>query len=359
MLNLNSSFRKDVEQSPTVSVFSSKLAPGADIGVGFIILSVVLLSIIGNGLVLVISYRRRKRIEGLELLSVNLAAVDFLSCVCMYPLSILSSFNHAWMGNHITCTYYGLGCYVFGLCGMFTIASISVIRYIRTCYSLVYAVWLDSSNIRLVCCGTWLVAAAWSSLPLFGWGEYVPEPYGLSCTVAWRSYHNSFKDAFYVICSFALFTLVPILLIVLSQIHILYRVCHFSHSLSARGVQTKLRRTERRLSLVDVLLHQLWLCDGLGSLCCGLLPLHLSQGELVHGTRGLCVPRTIRQKLPYLQPLHLLLLQQGLPAGAAASPSHSLPPLGEEPCSDWPWRGPRAKRHSDRAAGAEHPEEEQ
>ncbi|XP_010876722.2 opsin 8, group member c isoform X3 [Esox lucius] len=210
----------------------------------------MLLSIIGNGLVLVISYRRRKRIEGLELLSVNLAAVDFLSCVCMYPLSILSSFNHAWMGNHITCTYYGLGCYVFGLCGMFTIASISVIRYIRTCYSLVYAVWLDSSNIRLVCCGTWLVAAAWSSLPLFGWGEYVPEPYGLSCTVAWRSYHNSFKDAFYVICSFALFTLVPILLIVLSQIHILYRVCHFSHSLSARGVQTKLRRTERRLSLM-------------------------------------------------------------------------------------------------------------
>ncbi|KAJ7988035.1 hypothetical protein DPEC_G00319460 [Dallia pectoralis] len=256
MLLLNSSVRlgiyADVENQP-VSIFSSKLTPGADIGVGFTILSLVLLSTLGNGLVLVISYRRRRKISGPELLSVNLAIVDFLSCVCFYPLSILSSFNHAWLGNHVTCTYYGLGCYAFGLCGMFTIASISVIRYVKTCYSLVYAVWLNSSKIRLVCYATWLVAAFWSSFPLFGWAEYVPEPYGLSCTVAWRSYHTSAKDAAYVICSFAFFTLVPVLVIVLSQIHILYRVYSFSHTLSARGIRTSLHNAERRISLVRML----------------------------------------------------------------------------------------------------------
>ncbi|XP_047429963.1 opsin 8, group member c isoform X2 [Mugil cephalus] len=238
------------EDNLTVSAFTSKLSPAADRCVGLAILSVVLLSIVGNGLVLVICYRRRKKMVGSELLCVNLAVVDFLSCVCFYPLSILSSFHHAWLGENVTCIYYGLGCYIFGLCGMFTIAAISVLRYLKTCCSLAYAVWLNEANIRLVCCAIWVVATVWSCFPLFGWGEYVPEPYGLSCTIAWRGYHTSAKDAFYVICSFACFTLVPVLLIVVSQCRILHKVSHFSYSLSARGIRNNLRHTEKRLSMM-------------------------------------------------------------------------------------------------------------
>uniref|UniRef100_A0A672HFU8 Opsin-5-like n=1 Tax=Salarias fasciatus TaxID=181472 RepID=A0A672HFU8_SALFA len=205
-----------------------------------------LLSILGNGLVLVICYHRRKKMVDSELLCVNLAVVDFLSCICFYPLSILSSFRHAWLGENATCVYYGLGCFIFGLCGMFTIAAISLIRYVKTCYT----VWMKGANIRAVCGSFWLVATVWSSFPLFGWGEYVPEPYGLSCTVAWRGYHTSAKDAFYVICSFACFTLVPVLVIVVSQCQILYKVSRFSYSLSARGTRHNLRHAERQLSMM-------------------------------------------------------------------------------------------------------------
>ncbi|XP_059212251.1 opsin 8, group member c [Centropristis striata] len=244
-MTLNSS-----EDSPSFSVFSSKLSPSADICVGLAILSVVLLSVLGNGLVLVICYRRRKKMVGSELLCVNLAVVDFLCCICFYPLSIMSSFSHAWLGDTTTCVYYGLGCYIFGLCGMFTIAAISIIRYLKTCYSLVYAVWLEGANLRVACFSIWLVAVVWSSFPLFGWGEYVPEPYGLSCTIAWRGYHTSAKDAFYVIFSFAFFTMVPVLLIVVSQCQIIYKVSRFSYSLSVRGIPNNLRHTEKRLSMM-------------------------------------------------------------------------------------------------------------
>lgn len=113
------------------------------------------------------------------------------------------------------------------------------------------AVWLEGANIRIACCAIWLVATVWSSFPLFGWGEYVPEPYGLSCTIAWRGYHTSKKDAFYVICSFACFTLVPVLLIVVSQCQILCKVSRFSYSLSARGIRNNLLQTEKRLSMVS------------------------------------------------------------------------------------------------------------
>ncbi|XP_058469836.1 opsin 8, group member c [Solea solea] len=237
------------DDNRTESAFTSKLTPAADICVGLAILSVVLLSVSGNGLVLVICYRRRKKMVGSELLCVNLAVVDFFCCVCFYPLSIMSSFNHAWLGENITCVYYGLGCYIFGLCSMFTVAAISVTRYLKTCNSFFY-VWLDGANLRIMCAVIWLVATLWSSFPLFGWGDYVPEPYGLSCTVAWKGYHTSAKDAFYVICSFACFTLVPVLLIVVSQCQTLYKVSRFSDTLSARGISNNLRRTEKRLSVM-------------------------------------------------------------------------------------------------------------
>lgn len=110
--------------------------------------------------------------------------------------------------------------------------------------------WLKATNIRLLCCVIWLVSAVWSSFPLFGWGEYVPEPYGLSCTVAWRGYHTSTKDAFYVICSFVCFTLVPALFIVVSQCSILYKVSRFSCELSAKGIRNNLRHAEKRISMV-------------------------------------------------------------------------------------------------------------
>ncbi|XP_033847238.1 opsin 8, group member c [Periophthalmus magnuspinnatus] len=237
------------EEDGTSSAFTSKLSPSADICVGLAILCMVLLSMLGNGLVLLICYRRRRILVGSELLCVNLAVVDFFCCVFFYPLSIFSSFTHMWLGQKLTCVYYGLGCYIFGLCGMFTITAISVIRYLKTCYSLLY-VWLEGMRVRWVCAVIWLVAALWSCFPLFGWGEYVPEPYGLSCTVAWRGYHTSAKDAFYVICSFACFTLVPVLLIVVSQGLILYKVSRFSYSLSVQGIRNNLRHTEKRLTMM-------------------------------------------------------------------------------------------------------------
>ena len=121
----------------------------------------------------------------------------------------------------------------------------------KVCPSPGTAAWLDGANIGLVCFGSWVIATLWSCLPMFGWGECSPEPYGLSCTVAWRGYYTFTKDALYVICSFAFFTLVPVLLIVVSQCQILLKVCRFSYSLSTRGIRINLRHAEKRLSMVS------------------------------------------------------------------------------------------------------------
>ena len=75
----------------------------------------------------------------------------------------------------------------------------------------------------------------------------------------------------------------------------------------------------------DVLVHQPGLHPCLGPLHRGLLPLHLPPGPPLHGPVGLRVPRAVRQELPRLQPLHLLLLQRRLPARAARPGALPLP----------------------------------
>lgn len=127
-------------------------------------------------------------------------------------------------------------------------------RGVSKCNLLFTAVLIKGANIQTACCFIWLVATIWSSFPLLGWGEYVPEPYGLSCTIAWRSYNTSVSDTVYIVCSFSLFMLIPFLLIVVSQCKILHTISRLSCQVSAGNIRNKLKRTEKKLSWVNNLL---------------------------------------------------------------------------------------------------------
>lgn len=96
------------------------------------------LAVLGNGLVLLISYCSWSTIVGWEMLCINLAVADFFSCILFYPLSIASSFQHTWLGGSTSCTYYGFGRYVFSLCSVLTITAISGLRYLKICQCSVY-----------------------------------------------------------------------------------------------------------------------------------------------------------------------------------------------------------------------------
>lgn len=279
-----------------------------------------LLSVLGNGLVLLISYRHRKRMVAWEVLWFSLALVDLFCCILFYPLSISSSFHHTWLGGSISCTYYAFGRYVSSLGSALTITAISGLRYLKICHGLVYgevangrryvtagpgssralspicgcsryrrwtggwmwptrtlcsdiykndqcsstcgcsgvskcksvftAAWIRGANLRSACCLIWLVATVWASLPLLGWGEYVPEPYGLSCSMSWSGYHT--KDAFYIVCSFSLFTLIPFLLTVVFQCRIMSSVSRLSNQVSVGDIRRKLKQREHRLSWVNI-----------------------------------------------------------------------------------------------------------
>lgn len=95
-------------------------------------LPAALLSVLGNGSVLFSAGRRLSVLKAPELLTVNLAVTDIGMALSMYPLSIASAFNHAWMGGDASCLYYGLMGMIFSITSIMTLAVMGMIRFLVT-----------------------------------------------------------------------------------------------------------------------------------------------------------------------------------------------------------------------------------
>lgn len=86
----------------------------------------------GNAAVLVSAARRLAMLKAPELLTVNLAITDIGMALSMYPLSIASAFNHAWIGGDASCLYYGLMGMIFSITSIMTLAVMGMVRYLVT-----------------------------------------------------------------------------------------------------------------------------------------------------------------------------------------------------------------------------------
>uniref|UniRef100_A0A8C6SII7 Opsin 8, group member b n=1 Tax=Neogobius melanostomus TaxID=47308 RepID=A0A8C6SII7_9GOBI len=105
------------------------------------------LSIVGNLLVLIMAVKRSSKLKPPELLSVNLAVTDLGAAITIIMNLVIMPLN------------------------------VSPFRLCRGEVS-----W---RNAKLLCVWIWIYALLWALLPLLGWGHYGPEPFGLSCTLAW------------------------------------------------------------------------------------------------------------------------------------------------------------------------------
>lgn len=96
---------------------------------------------------------------------------------------------------------------------------------------------------------TWLYALLWAVFPLIGWGAYGPEPFGLSCTLAWAEMKDHSPS--FVISMFTMNLAIPAIIIVCCYFGITFRL-HFSYKSpeNANIIQNKVK-IQRRLMLVS------------------------------------------------------------------------------------------------------------
>ncbi|XP_070183538.1 rhodopsin-like [Littorina saxatilis] len=117
-----------------------------------------------------------------NLLVVNLAVGDLLMCAVDFPLFVAASFLQGWPFGKTICQAYGFLTAAAGLVTINTLAVISFDRYrsvsrrLNPCHSRPTRATLGAAV------SVWLYSIPWALAPALGWGQYVLDGIGTTCT---------------------------------------------------------------------------------------------------------------------------------------------------------------------------------
>ncbi|KAM5164350.1 opsin-5-like [Mantella aurantiaca] len=233
--------------------FVSVLHPLVDYAAGIFLFIIAILSAVGNLAVLATAVKCSSHLKSPDLLSVNLAITDFGMAITMYPLAIASAWNHAWIGGQTTCLYYALMGFFFGVASMMTLTAMAVIRYLVTSTTTSTRNAIKKKAIYILIAGIWLYALLWAIFPLVGWGHYGPEPFGISCTIAWAEFQNSSNGFSFILSMFILCTVTPAATIITCYTRIAWKLHKAYQEIQNYDKIPNAARVERKLTLMAIL----------------------------------------------------------------------------------------------------------
>ncbi|KTG31344.1 hypothetical protein cypCar_00026101 [Cyprinus carpio] len=227
-----------------------------------------ILSILGNAAVLVTAAWRHSVLKAPELLTVNLAVTDIGMALSMYPLSIASAFNHAWIGGDPSCLYYGLMGMIFSVASIMTLAVMGLVRYLVTgnppksgeqyqitfSYLSVPGSKFQRKTISILIGVIWLYSLLWAVFPFLGWGGYGPEPFGLACSVDWAGYQHSLNGSSFIMALAILCTLIPCVVILFSYTGIAWKLHKAYQSVQSNDNLPNSGAVERKVTLMAILI---------------------------------------------------------------------------------------------------------
>lgn len=127
-----------------------------------------------------------------------------------------------WLYGDIGCKITGFIMYFVGCAGIFIIAVISFERY----YIIYNPLSFRQVRVKTICLAIFaclFFAFLWAVLPLFGWSRYSLEGVGTSCSVEWKE--KSLNVLSYNISMFLIVFLVPLVIILYTNIKLLALVC--------------------------------------------------------------------------------------------------------------------------------------
>ncbi|CAL8360407.1 unnamed protein product [Arctogadus glacialis] len=96
--------------------FHSKLPMDADLAVAVFLIITGMMSMLGNGTVLLVYFRKRTKLRPQEWMTINLAICDFGFSLLGAPFAIISSLCHAWVFGEAGCLWYGMQGFLSAAC---------------------------------------------------------------------------------------------------------------------------------------------------------------------------------------------------------------------------------------------------
>ncbi|KAM6964938.1 opsin-5 [Aplochiton taeniatus] len=234
--------------------FASKLSSEADIVAAFYILIIGIMSATGNGYVIYMTIKRKTKLKPPELMTVNLAIFDFGISVTGKPFFVVSSFSHRWLFGWEGCRFYGWAGFFFGCGSLITMTVVSLDRYLKICH-LRYGTWLKRQHAFVCLVMVWFYAAFWATMPLVGWGNYAPEPFGTSCTLDWWLAQASLSGQTFVVAMLFFCLILPTAAMVFSYVMIISKVKSSAKEISHFDTRNKNSHSlEMKLTKVAMLI---------------------------------------------------------------------------------------------------------
>lgn len=110
---------------------------------------------------------------------------------------------------------------------------------------------ITKNTVCILIAFIWLYSLLWAILPLLGWGYYGPEPFGISCTIAWSKFHNSPNGFSFILSMFLLCTVLPALTIVACYLGIAWKVRKAYQEIQNIDRIPNAAKLEKKLTLVS------------------------------------------------------------------------------------------------------------
>ncbi|CAL8319423.1 unnamed protein product [Merluccius merluccius] len=209
--------------SDAAHLFVSTISREHDVIMGSLYTVFCTLSLVGNGVLLLVAYRKRLSLKPAEFFIINLSISDLGMTLSLFPLAIPSAFSHRWLFGDVTCQVYALCGVLFGLCSLTNLTALSFVCCLKVCFPN-HGNKFSASHACVTVVGVWSYASVFAAGPLARWGHYTAEPYGTACCIDWRAPNRELAALSYIVCLFAFCYALPCAVIFLSYAFILLTV---------------------------------------------------------------------------------------------------------------------------------------
>jgi len=232
---------------------------------GFAMVILGFISIVGNGMVVYIFSCTKQLRTPSNLLVVNLAFSDFLMMFTMAPPMVLNCYYETWVLGPLMCEVYGMLGSLFGCASIWSMVMIAGDRYNVIVKGLAgKPMTIKTSLLRILFC--WVHGLAWTLLPFFGWGRYVPEGNMTACGTDYLTQNWHSRSYILVYSCFVYFT--PLLSIIYFYWYIVQAVSAHEKNMreqakkmnvaSLRSSENANTSAEHKLAKVALMTISLW-----------------------------------------------------------------------------------------------------
>ncbi|XP_076328087.1 octopamine receptor beta-1R-like [Tachypleus tridentatus] len=131
----------------------------------------IILSVLGNIMVIVTVVRHKGMRTRTNMFIVNLAVADMLTAVIDMPISLVTLIHGDWILGDFFCQLNGFTMALFFICSIHTLMYISIHKYISIAHPFRRV--LTHQKVLLMIGAAWCWAAMCATFPLLGWNKIV------------------------------------------------------------------------------------------------------------------------------------------------------------------------------------------